>query len=80
MFLDDFLDVFEVHIVVPDLFGVDDDDGPFVSTIHAACPVDPDLAFALEFQLSDAILGIGLCRGGAQIITTSLTFAALIAA
>ena len=79
MLLDDLLDVFLVNIVVPDFFRIDDDHRTLIATIHAAGLVDPDLATAFQFELADAILGIGLCLAGAHIVAAAFALATLVA-
>ena len=80
VFLNNLLDIFLVNVVVPDFFRIDDDDRPLRAAIHAAGLVDPHLAFSLELQLADAILGIGLRFGGTKIVAAAFALAALVAA
>jgi hypothetical protein len=80
MFLNDFFNVFLVDVCVPNGFGVDHEYRAVVAAVHATGLVDANLAFALEFQFTDTILGIGLHLGGAEAVATGFAFSALVAA
>jgi len=47
MLIDDFVDVFLIHIGVPDLFRINDHHGPLLAAIQATGLVDPDLSLAV---------------------------------
>src|SRR5690349_18408782 len=64
--VDDLVDVVLVHVGVPDLLGIDDDDRPFLAAVEAARLVDADHALAVELELLDALLGVFLHRLGAM--------------
>jgi hypothetical protein len=80
MFLDDFLDVVVVDVGVPDSFGVHDENRSFITAVHAASLIDAHFPFALEFERGYAILGVGLCSGGAKRIAAAFSFFPLVAA
>jgi hypothetical protein len=49
MLLDDFIDIFLIHIRVPDIFRIHHDDGTLVATVKAPGIVDP-YSFCLAVQ------------------------------
>jgi hypothetical protein len=69
--LDNLVDILLIHIRIPDVFGINHDYRSFVTAIKTASIVDAySLAFAIEFQRLDALLGIvahGLC---AKVVAT----------
>jgi hypothetical protein len=64
MLLNDFVDVFLIHVCVPDIFRVNDNDRAFVATVEAACIVDAySLALAVKskrFNAAFCIIAHGL--------------------
>ena len=56
--LDDFVDIFPVHIGVPDAFRVDDDYRAFITAVKTSCRVDPDTPLARKPQRLAALLRI----------------------
>src|SRR5439155_2460416 len=78
--VDDFVDVVAVDVGVPDLFRIDDDDGPLLTTIEAARLVDAHHPLAVEAELLDPLLGIRLHFGRAARGAACLGRVALVAA
>jgi len=70
VFLEDFVDIFPVNVGVPDTFGVNDDDRPFVTAIKTSRCVDSYTPLARKAQRLAALLGV---------ITHGLRFKALAA-
>lgn len=60
MLVDDVVNVLLIHIAIPGALGVDDQDGPLITTIQAACTVDANHACTIFPQGLDAFLGISL--------------------
>ena len=58
MFFDDLVNIIPVHIGIPDILGVYDDDRPFFTTIETTRCVDPHPAPAGKPKLLAALLGI----------------------
>jgi hypothetical protein len=56
--LDDFVDIFPIHVGVPDAFRVDDDYRPFLAAVKTSCRVDPDTPLVRKSQCLAALLGI----------------------
>jgi len=78
--LDDFVDVGLVDVGIPDSLWVDDDHRTFIATVHASGLVDPHLAFSLEAEFADAVLGIGAKFARAAVVAACLAVLALVAA
>lgn len=56
--LDDFVDIFPIHVGVPDTFRVDDDYRSFLTAVKTSCRVDTDAPLARKPQRLAALLGI----------------------
>jgi hypothetical protein len=70
MLFDDLVNIFFVHIRVPDLFGIDNDNRAFVAAIETTCIVDPyPPALAIEPEGLDSLLGVVTHELGAMIVT-----------
>ena len=80
MLLDDLFNVVGIDVLIPDSVRIDDEYRSLVASVHASRLVDADVPLALELELSDPILRVGLRLGGAQRITAAFAFGALVAA
>jgi hypothetical protein len=79
VFLDDFVYVFFIHIGVPDIFRIDNDDRPFIATVKASRAVDAySFTFAVEPQCFDTFLGVIAHSLRIMIITAQRSCLALV--
>ena len=79
MFLNDFVDVFLVHIGVPDVFRINDNDGTFIAAVKATCIVDAySLALAIEPKRFDAAFCIVAHGLRAMVVTADRPVFALV--
>ena len=59
MFFDDLVNIFFVHIRVPDIFGIDNDNRTFVAAIETTRIINPyPPALAIELEGLDSLLGV----------------------
>ncbi len=71
MFFDDLVNIFFIHIRIPDVFGIDNDNRTFVAAIKTTRIVNPyPPAFAIELEGLDSLLGIITHGLSAMIVTT----------
>jgi hypothetical protein len=74
MLFDDLIDIFLIHVGIPDIFRIHDDNGTFVASVEATRVVNSyPPAFTIQFECFDTGLGVvshGLCT---EIITALFT-------
>ena len=56
--IDDFVDIGMIDVLVPGFFRIDDQHGPILAAVQAACGVDADLSWPANPQLLAALLGV----------------------
>ena len=78
--IDDFVDIGMIDVLVPGLFRIDDQHGPILAAVQAACRVDTDLSWPANPQLLAALLGVVAQFLGAAVITGLAPIIALVGA
>jgi len=78
--IDDFVDIGMIDVLVPGLFRIDDQHGPILAAVQAACGVDADLSWPANPQLLAALLGVVAQFLGAAVITGLAPVIALVGA
>jgi hypothetical protein len=70
VFRNNLIDVFPVHVGVPNAFRIDHDHRPLTAAIQATGGIDSRPAFARQTQGLDPLLGISAQFGGPALLAT----------
>jgi hypothetical protein len=80
VFLDDFLDIVGVNVLIPHRLWIDDENGAVVASIQTPRLVDANFPFPLELQFGNPVFRVSLRVACAKVITATFTIFPLVAA